>query len=116
MRKIIINHLKTMGFTTFSEAPDGKQALQVFSQEPDIQFILCDWNMPEMNGFDFLLALRKINKTVPFVMVTTESEKAKIVQAIQAGVSNYILKPFTEESFKAKIDQTLKKMSDAPAS
>lgn len=113
MRKILMNHLKQMGYSVFIEAEHGKEALAKLEMEPDVSLILCDWNMPEMNGYDFLVKFRETDKETPFIMVTTEAEKEKIVSAIQAGVTNYILKPFTAESLKEKLGQSLEK---SPAS
>lgn len=110
MRKIIMNNLKQMGYSDFVEAGDGKEALEKWESDPSIQLVLCDWNMPVMNGYDFLVAFRAKDKKTPFIMVTTEAEKKKIVQAIQAGVNNYILKPFTPDGLKEKVEQTLKKV------
>lgn len=88
------------------EASDGQEALEVLGREyKEVSLILLDWNMPGMNGMEFLNIIKADTryKGIPVMMVTTESEKASIVKAIQSGVSNYMLKPFTEEDMRKKI-------------
>ena len=109
MRKIIIKNLSQIGFEDVIEAADGEEALAKLKANPKIELILSDWNMPTMDGYQFLVEFRKTNKNTPFIMVTTEAEKPKIVQAIQAGVNNYILKPFTNEQLQEKIKQATHK-------
>ncbi|MDD2619401.1 MAG: response regulator [Syntrophomonadaceae bacterium] len=90
----------------FSEAADGQEALSVLASEfKETALILLDWNMPGMNGMEFLNIIKADAryKRIPVMMVTTESEKASIVKAIQSGVSNYMLKPFGEDELKKKI-------------
>jgi two-component system, chemotaxis family, chemotaxis protein CheY len=107
MRRIIVNSLQRIGHTDCVEAGDGVEALRVFT--PDIGVIITDWNMPGMTGVDFVRALRERpdGKAVPVLMVTTRSIKQDIVQAVQAGVNNYIVKPFTPQILKEKIDTLL---------
>jgi two-component system, chemotaxis family, chemotaxis protein CheY len=107
MRRIIVNSLQRIGHTDCVEAGDGVEALRVFT--PDIGVIITDWNMPGMTGVDFVRALRDRpdGKAVPVLMVTTRSIKQDIVQAVQAGVNNYIVKPFTPQILKEKIDALL---------
>jgi len=107
MRRIIVNSLQRIGYTDCVEAGDGVEALRVFT--PDIGVIITDWNMPGMTGVDFVRALRERpdGKAVPVLMVTTRSIKQDIVQAMQAGVNNYIVKPFTPQILKEKIDTLL---------
>ncbi len=96
------------------EAEDGVQAFAMFSEAvPDLMMI--DWNMPNMNGITLVRKIREINKTVPMIMCTTEAEKARIIEAIQAGVNNYIVKPFNAEILNQKIEQTLAKLGAAAA-
>ncbi|MHC4886492.1 MAG: response regulator, partial [Planctomycetota bacterium] len=80
---------------------------EVLSKNPDVNIILTDWNMPNMNGLEFLTKVRETNKEIPIVMVTTEAEKQNVVTAIKAGANNYIVKPFTPEVLKEKIGQFL---------
>lgn len=108
MRRIIINTLKRAGFTDVIEATDGKDALAKMKVEKP-NFVITDWNMPEMDGLTFISTLRSQAeyKDLPVLMVTTRSVKEDIVDAMKAGVNNYIVKPFTPETLKAKIDQML---------
>lgn len=108
MRRIIINTLKRAGFEDVIEASDGKDALAKMKVEK-INFIITDWNMPEMDGLSFVTHLRGLAeyKTLPILMVTTRSVKDDIMEALKAGVNNYIVKPFTPETLKDKIEQVL---------
>jgi two-component system chemotaxis response regulator CheY len=108
MRRIIINTLKRAGFEDVIEASDGKDALVKMKVEK-INFVITDWNMPEMDGLTFVTTVRAMDeyKTLPILMVTTRSVKDDILEAMKAGVNNYIVKPFTPETLKAKIDQVL---------
>lgn len=106
MRRIVRNILKQIGFTNIIEADDGKSALKELKNEK-IDLILCDWNMPEMPGIDLLKTVRSDDelKGIPFVMVTAEAQKDNIVEAVKAGVSNYIVKPFTAETITEKLNK-----------
>lgn len=108
MRRIIINTLKRAGFENVIEATDGKDALAKMKVE-QVNFVITDWNMPEMDGLAFVTQIRSTDefKNLPVLMVTTRSVKEDIVEAMKAGVNNYIVKPFTPETLKAKIDQIL---------
>lgn len=108
MRRIIINTLKRAGYTNVVEASDGKDALAKMKVE-NVNFVITDWNMPEMDGLTFVTNLRNTPeyKDVPILMVTTRSVKDDILEAMKAGVNNYIVKPFTPETIKEKIDQIL---------
>jgi two-component system, chemotaxis family, chemotaxis protein CheY len=112
MRRIIVNSLQRIGYTDTVEASDGAEALGLYSAE--ISFIITDWNMPNMSGVDFVRALRGRDdgKTVHILMVTTRSVQEDIVAAVEAGVNNYIVKPFTPQVLKEKIDALL---TGAPA-
>lgn len=108
MRRIIINTLKRAGFTDVVEASDGKDALAKMKVDK-FNFVITDWNMPEMDGLSFVTALRGMDeyKNLPILMVTTRSVKDDIVEALKAGVNNYIVKPFTPDTLKEKIEQVL---------
>jgi len=109
MRRIVKKSLTIMGFKNIIEVEDGKDALDVLAKE-DIGLILSDWNMPVMMGIDLLKAVRgdeKLKK-IPFIMVTAEGQKNNIMAAVEAGVSNYIVKPFTPDILKEKIQKILK--------
>ena len=107
MRRIIVNSLQRIGYTQTVEASDGEEALKCF--DDSIQFVITDWNMPNMSGIDFARALRARpdGKRVPILMVTTRSIREDILIAVDAGVNNYILKPFTPPVLKEKIEQVL---------
>ncbi len=107
MRRIMVNALQRVGFTDCVEATDGHDALSKF--EETIGFIITDWNMPVMSGLEFARAVRAnpIGISVPILMVTTRGAREDIVTAVEAGVNNYILKPFTPSVLKDKIDRLL---------
>ena len=111
MRRIVKNVLKQLGFENIDEAEDGAQALAKL-KNGSYGFVVTDWNMPNMDGLDFFKATRSEPnlKGLPFLMVTAEAEKEKVIMAIQAGVNNYIVKPFTAEVFKEKMDRIFEKL------
>ena len=104
MRRILKNILRQIGFGNISEAGDGKSALKELKKEK-FDLILCDWNMPEMSGLELLTTIRSDDelKNIPFIMVTAEAQKDNIIEAVKAGVSNYIVKPFTAETMGEKL-------------
>jgi two-component system chemotaxis response regulator CheY len=106
MRRILKTILRQIGFTKIIEADDGKTALAELKREK-FGLILCDWNMPEMSGLDLLMAVRSNEglKDIPFVMVTAEAKKENIIEAVKAGVSSYIVKPFTAETIGEKLEK-----------
>ncbi len=108
MRRIIINTLKRAGYGDVTEASDGKDALAKLKVDK-FNFVITDWNMPEMDGLTFVTNIRKTPeyKDLPILMVTTRSVKDDIIEAMKAGVNNYIVKPFTPETLKEKIENTL---------
>jgi two-component system chemotaxis response regulator CheY len=110
IRNIQKNVLGQLGHTDVLEAADGVEALDVLSaQRPDL--VLIDWNMPNMDGLALVQKIREKDKLLPLIMVTTEAEKSRVLQAIKAGVNSYVVKPFTAETLAAKIEQTLAKVS-----
>ena len=108
MRKVIRNLLKQSGYENVAEAEDGVAAMNVL-KSTKIDFVISDWNMPNMTGIELLRAVRSDNglSALPFLMVTAESLKDNVVEAVKAGVSNYIVKPFTAEVLGEKIDKIL---------
>ena len=109
IKKVVKKSIEAIGYELI-EASDGKQGLAVLEKEyKEVKVILSDWNMPVMNGFDFLKAV-KANSSfqhIPVIMITTEGEKANINSAIQAGAANYLLKPFKNDELTDKILKTL---------
>ncbi|MFH1076859.1 MAG: response regulator [Pseudomonadota bacterium] len=103
MRKIVRNILRQLGFTNILEADDGSTALEVLKNEK-VDLIMCDWNMPKVSGLQLLKQVRADPnlKDIPFLMVTAEAQKSNIVEAVQSGVTNYVVKPFTAETIADK--------------
>ena len=104
MRRIVVNSLGKLGYTDVVQAEDGVDALSKF--DASISFVITDWNMPRMSGTELATALRARpdGKTVPILMVTARSERDDIVEALSRGVNNYIVKPFTPQVLKEKLD------------
>ena len=106
MLRIIKNTLNRLGYDDIVEAENGQDALGKF-QGGGFSMVLTDWNMPVMDGLTLVKKVREIDKQVPILMITTEGEKSSILEALKAGVNNYIVKPFTPQTFKEKIEQVL---------
>ena len=106
MRRIVKNILRQLGFNNVVEAGDGTTAWEILNKEK-IDFIVSDWNMPQMAGIDLLRKVRASEEfaNTPFLLVTAEAQQENIIEAVQAKVSNYIVKPFTAETMKQKIDK-----------
>ena len=109
MRRIVKNILHQLGFSNIEEAEDGKVALNRL-KDGGVEFVISDWNMPNMMGIDLLRQVRSDEslKKLPFLMVTAESQKENVIEAVQAGVSNYIVKPFTAETLEQKLELIFK--------
>ena len=107
MRRIVVNSLQRIGFMNTIEASDGQDALAKF--DSSVQFVITDWNMPNMSGTEFTKGLRARpdGQHVPVLMITARSVKEDILTAMEAGVNNYIVKPFTPQVLKEKIDALL---------
>ncbi|OEU71375.1 MAG: histidine kinase [Desulfovibrio sp. S3730MH75] len=107
MRRIIKNILRQIGFTNIVEADDGTTAWELLNKDDSIEFIVSDWNMPQMTGIEFLRKVRASEEfaDLPFLMVTAEAQQENIIEAVQAKVSNYIVKPFTPDTLGQKIDK-----------
>jgi two-component system chemotaxis response regulator CheY len=105
MRRIIRNIPRQLGYSNITEADDGTAALEVL-QTQAIDFVISDWNMPKMTGLELLKAIRADDKLhqLPVLLVTAEALKDNVVEAVKAGVNGYIVKPFTAETLKEKID------------
>ena len=118
MRRIVKNVLKQIGFTDMVEAENGQDALNKLKVgDNGIGFVVSDWNMPVMLGIDLLRAVRADPdlKHLPFLMVTAEAQKDNIIEAVQAGVSNYVVKPFTAEALQGKLEKIFAKAQPAKA-
>ena len=112
MRKVVRNLLKQSGYENIVEAEDGVVAMKVLKTQK-IDFVISDWNMPNMSGLELLKVVRadaELAKT-PFLMVTAEALQDNVVAAVKAGVSNYIVKPFTAEVLSEKIQKIMEKIS-----
>ncbi len=112
MRRIVINSLKNLGFTDYVEAADGRDAIGKLAANPNINFVITDWNMPGLSGLDLSKAIRADESTakLPILMVTTRGVKEDIIEALQARVSDYIVKPFTPQILKEKIELLLSRI------
>jgi two-component system chemotaxis response regulator CheY len=108
MRRIVKNLLHDLGYANVAEADDGKTALPLL-QNGSFDFLITDWNMPGMPGLDLLKAVRSDDKLkkLPVLMLTAEAKREQIVEAAQAGVSGYVIKPFTAVTLKEKIDKII---------
>jgi len=117
MRRIIKNLLKQIGFENIDEVEDGVQALNKL-KSGNYGLVVSDWNMPNMEGIDLLRNIRQEAeplKNIPFLMVTAEAEKEKVIEAIKSGVDNYIVKPFTAEVLKEKLEKIADKKTSLKA-
>ena len=104
MRKIILRSLSAIGIPSAVEAADGNEAVQIF-MPGHFDLVLTDWNMPGKTGLEVTREIRAQDPEVPIIMITTEAEKCRVVEAIQAGVSDYLVKPFTPDTLREKLDK-----------
>jgi len=111
MRRIIKNLLRDLGFSNADEADDGQSALPML-QTGKFDFLITDWNMPGMTGIELLKAVRADEKiaTLPVLMVTAEAKREQIIEAAQAGVNGYVVKPFTAAALKEKIEKIFERV------
>ncbi len=114
MRRIVKNLLGELGFTNIAEADDGKTALPILEQG-GIDFLVTDWNMPGMPGIDLLKAVRanEAIASLPVLMVTAEAKREQIMEAAQAGVNGYVVKPFTADTLREKVDKVFERLEGA---
>lgn len=114
MRRIIKNLLRELGYNNVAEADDGHTGLPML-QAGNFDFLVTDWNMPGMTGLDLLRAVRADEKLckLPVLMVTAEAKKDQIIEAAQAGVNGYIVKPFNAQTLKEKIDRIFQRAESA---
>jgi two-component system chemotaxis response regulator CheY len=114
MRNIQKKALEAMGPTEFSEAGDGVEAVTVLAAaHGQFDLIMIDWNMPNMDGITLVRKIRETDKKTPLIMATTEAEKTRVMEALKAGVNNYVIKPFTPEILVEKVRATLEKLKAA---
>ena len=108
MRRIVKNLLHDLGYANVAEADDGSTAMPIL-KKGEVDFLITDWNMPGMPGLDLVKAVRADAKlsTLPVLMLTAEAKREQIVEAAQAGVNGYVIKPFTAETLKEKLDKIL---------
>ncbi len=108
MRRIVINALKTFEYNDFLEAGDGDEALKQL-EEHKVDFVITDWNMPKVTGLELTKAIRSNESLMhlPILMVTTRGLKSDIIEALKAKVNNYVVKPFTPQILKEKLDAIL---------
>lgn len=104
MRKIIVRALMAVGVSDVQEAADGQEAFTLF-QADEFDLVLTDWNMPVRNGLELVTDIRGTGSKVPIMMVTTEAQKSQVITAIQAGVTDYLTKPFENDTLRAKLDK-----------
>ncbi len=120
-RQMVRHSLTSLNFKKLTEANDGTRAWAELNQAIELkepfQLVISDWNMPKMKGIDLLRKVRETawGKQLPFIMLTAEAEMANVKEAVQAGVDNYIIKPFTVEQMKAKLEQTHQKITKPKA-
>lgn len=118
MRNIQRRVLEGMGGAEFAEAGDGLEALTAIAANSvnggRFDLMLIDWNMPNMDGITLVSRVRQTDRKTPLIMVTTEAEKERIVNAIKAGVNNYVIKPFTPDVLLEKVKQTLQRCQAPP--
>lgn len=107
MRKIIVRALNALWIQDVVEAADGVEAVAAFGDGEGFDMVLTDWNMPNMNGLELVTALRGAGHTLPIIMITTETEKGQVLKAIQAGISDYLVKPFDQETLMGKLEKHL---------
>jgi two-component system chemotaxis response regulator CheY len=115
IRDLVKSQLKSLGFKTILEAADGEAALNLLIQHDlsgeRVRLIISDWNMPKMSGLDFLKKVRSAEQwsNLPFVLLTSETERDQVTEAILSGVSQYVVKPFTPKAFEEKITSAWQK-------
>jgi len=110
MRKVLIGALSRADITDVDQACDGQEAVEAVAKG-EYQLVLMDWNMPNMLGIDALRAIRASGSKVPIIMVTTEAEKTRVIDALKAGANNYIIKPFEPNTIVTKIQEVLARVA-----
>lgn len=114
MRKVLIGALSRCEITQADQAANGQEAVEAAAAR-DYDLVLMDWNMPVMLGIDAVREIRKLGRTMPIIMVTTEAERGRVMEALHAGASNYIIKPFEARTIVERIQETLAKAAGGVA-
>ncbi|MEW5924075.1 MAG: response regulator [Candidatus Zixiibacteriota bacterium] len=110
MRKIMAQAIKKVGNFDVVEAADGQEGVETLLKDSTIELVLMDWNMPVMTGIEALKKIRMNQKSIPVIMVTTEAEKERVLEAIKSGANDYLAKPFGPDDIKAKLKKFLLKV------
>lgn len=108
MRKVLIGALVQAGIKDVTQASDGTEAVDMVGKE-QFDLVLMDWNMPNMLGIEAVKEIRANGSKTPVIMVTTEAEKSRVIEALKAGANNYVIKPFQADTIVSKIRETLEK-------
>jgi two-component system chemotaxis response regulator CheY len=118
MRRIVKTLLRQNGYHNIIEAEDGQKGFQMLQENPDVEMIVSDWNMPHMTGLELLKTVRGHPKFkhLPFLMITAEAEKENIIEAVKSGVNNYIVKPFTGQTLNEKMKKIFETLKAKKAS
>lgn len=111
MRRVISGALRQAGMKEVDEAVDGLEAVEAVKQH-EYGIIMMDWNMPNMDGLEAVLAIREHGVTTPIIMVTTENDRGRVLDAVRAGASGFITKPFTPETIISKIKSSVESLTD----
>ena len=107
IRRIVIKALAIVGITDATEAADGMEALDAINKGGMFDLVLLDWNMPKLSGIDTLRNLRQAGNKTPVIMVTTEAEKSRVIEAIKTGANDYLIKPFSPDQLAAKVKNVI---------
>jgi two-component system chemotaxis response regulator CheY len=109
MRKIVTGAVNKAGCPDTVDACDGREAIKIVSENPNIGLILMDWNMPNMTGLEAIKRIRADKNNVPIIMCTTEGEKTKVLEALKSGANDYLVKPFSPKDIQSKLEKFLTK-------
>jgi two-component system chemotaxis response regulator CheY len=113
IRRFIVNSLRSIGYSRITEAENGIEAMEKLMENP-IEFVITDWNMPKMDGLNLVKTIRQSPdySHLPIIMITTRGSKFDVVAAVKAKINNYLVKPFTPDILKSKIDAVLKTLDN----
>lgn len=107
MRKVLTGALSRVSIDDVDEACDGQEAVDLINAGNSYDIVLMDWNMPNMSGIDAVRAIRGLGNTVPIIMVTTEAEKERVIEAVKSGANSYIIKPFSPQAIVSKLQEVI---------